>query len=519
MTAITARALVRFVRRAHREKRSGSILDTYYPYYVALLPFLIFGAPIYNSFQRTPFSPETTRAVVEALPLGASGVFLALFAAAVRFATWRGPVAFSKPDVVFLLTAPVARADFVRPRLLLGIAAFGGGGLLLGILLFAVGEAKLALPSADLAIASLASMIAAMLLAGALAWATQRSLRVAESTLTISTVAFAAAIALMVWAPSASEGAARVVLWSGPWGWAAAPLAEAAGASSVGWAPAIALVALAAAAVVTTILLVHIPIEELDRRAHLQSGIAAALYVMDVRGISLLQWSAKREITGYSRLRVRRPKSPTLVIPWRDALALRRSPGRVVAAAGSIVGGSFLVATSEGGAAQLIAGVIVAYLGAARVVEPVRIEADDPEAGRRLPWSWPGLLFRHSAVPWLVLTTSGWIAAVTLGLSGTLSPADATSAAAASPVLALGLALVAVVTGARGRVPQWLVFYGGELVLLWFLTGPLVAAAVVGLPMLLVVTQGEDAMASAVVVQGLALVGVGLWLRRRKPPD
>jgi hypothetical protein len=118
-----------------------------------------------------------------------------------------------------------------------------------------------------------------------------------------------------------------------------------------------------------------------------------------------------------------------------------------------------------------------------------------------------------------VLTTSGWIAAVTLGLSGTLSPADATSAAAASPVLALGLALVAVVTGARGRVPQWLVFYGGELVLLWFLTGPLVAAAVVGLPMLLVVTQGEDAMASAVVVQGLALVGVGLWLRRRKPPD
>ena len=48
-------------------------------------------------------------------------VLILMLLAVLRFGTWQGPVGFSTADVSFLLTAPIAIAALVRPKLDLGL--------------------------------------------------------------------------------------------------------------------------------------------------------------------------------------------------------------------------------------------------------------------------------------------------------------------------------------------------------------------------------------------------------------
>jgi hypothetical protein len=92
------------------------------------------------------------------------------------------------------------------------------------------------------------------------------------------------------------------------------------------------------------------------------------------------------------------------------ALAVAVAPGRRLLAAGAVV---------------------VAYRGAARLVEPLRGEADQPDASRQLPWRWGDLILLHTVTPILVLTAIGLAASVALALAG-LVPVPALGMAAAA---------------------------------------------------------------------------------------
>jgi Family of unknown function (DUF6297) len=267
-----------------------------------------------------------------------------------------------------------------------------------------------------------------------------------------------------------------------------------------------------------------VPLEELDRRSSIRGGVAAAAFVLDFRGVALLQRSARQAITGYRRARVPRPRAPALAMVWRGATSLRRAPARFAWAAGLVAVAVLAIDVSGGSIAQAAIGVIVAYVAATRLVEPMRFEADDTDASRRLPWTWGDLAVRHAALPSIVLTCAAWLAAALLGAAGSIPSSGLLATIAFAPLAAATLAGCAVHMAARGRLPVWLFFYGQEMVLLWFATGPLMAALAVGIPVSSAVVafdRGTDPSAALWTPAFLQLIGLAIvlqTLRARKPP-
>jgi hypothetical protein len=198
-----------------------------------------------------------------------------------------------------------------------------------------------------------------------------------------------------------------------------------------------------------------------------------------------------------------------------------------------LCGSGALAAAVTPGRRLLAAGaVVVAYLGAARLVEPLRGEADQPDASRQLPWRWGDLILLHTVTPILVLTAIGLAVTVALALAG-LVPAPALGMAAACLPVAAALVWSAAIAGQRGRLglDQFLTASAmGELagpmyLLRWFATGPLVAlAALLGPTLVLQGAAGSPPMraqaatnAASLLVTALAIQGA--WLRSRHPPD
>jgi hypothetical protein len=461
---------------------------------------------------------------------GTAALLLTLLAV-LRYSTWQGPVVFSAPDVQFLLAAPLPRAELVRGRLARGLLLGAGLGALLGLGAFVLLETELGVPPTPLLAAALLGPAAFGALAAALGWLVESSAWRSRAVLRASPLALAAAVA----AALGGSAAATAAPWSGPWGWAAGPLVAAAGGHDPGWpAQAALLAALAAAAVLAAWWSAgRVAVEELDRRAVTRGGLGAAVFMADLRGAALLRRGATQGLLGTRRLRLRRPRRRWLALPWRDALSLLRAAGRVGWALVLCGGAALAAAVAPDRKALAAAAILAAYLGAAQLVEPLRAEADQPDAGRQLPWRWRDLVLLHTVTPVLALTAIGVAVAALAGLLGLLPGGALGLALAACPPVATALVWSAAIAGQRGRLgPDQFMNavalgeVGGPVYLLRHLAaGPLLALVVLLPPALLLQAAAGrpppgavGAVPAAAFLLAVAIAAQGAWLRGRRPP-
>ena len=210
--------------------------------------------------------------------------------AALRYATWQGPVVFSAPEVHFLLGAPLPRAELVRVRLARGLLIGAGVGGALGLGAFVLLEAELGVAAWPLLAAAVLGPATLGLLAAALGW-------LVESSPTMARVVLRASPLVLVVAAAGWLGgavAAKVDPRSGPWGWTVGPLVAAAGGHDPGWpVQAALLVVLTLATVVAAWLGAgSVSLEELERRAGTRVGLDASIFMADPRGMALLRRQA-----------------------------------------------------------------------------------------------------------------------------------------------------------------------------------------------------------------------------------
>jgi hypothetical protein len=530
-TSAAPLAFVRRHRRAHRSPQQRS--DRFTGLYTVGL-YAAIGAWI--GFQALRQSPARGGSSVwltgGGLARAGTVVLLLGLLAALRYATWQGPVVFSAPDVHFLLGAPLPRAELVRDRLARGLLLGAGVGVALGLGAFVLLEAELGVAAWPLLAAALIGPAALGVLAAALGWLVESSPATARVVLRASPLVLAVAAAAWL----GGVAAAKVDPWSGPWGWAVGPLVAAAGGHDPGWPVQAALLAAitAAAVIAAWQTAARVTLEELERRAGTRTGLGASLFMADPRGAALLRHEAVRGLLGVRRLRLHHPRHRWLAVPWRDALSLLRAPGRVGWALVLCGGGVLTVAAAPDHRLLAAGAVVAAYLGAAQLVEPVRGEADQPDASRQLPWRWGNLILLHTVTPILTLSVAGLALSIAATLFGLLPGAALGMALAACLPVAAALAWSAAIAGQRGRLgPDQLVTasamgeLGGPMYLArWFATGPLVALVVVLPPVL--VLQGaagrpsprfQAAASNAAFLLVVALAIQGAWLRSRHPPD
>jgi hypothetical protein len=510
-------AYVRARRRAHRPpgQRSDRLTNAYG---VAL--YLVISLVIaFRLLRQSPARGATAAWLVDGgiARAGAAALLLGLLAT-LRYATWQGPVVFRAPDVQWLLGAPLARAVLVRSRLVRGLLAGAASGALLGLGAFVPLQAELGIAAGPLVAAATLGLAAFGLLAAALSWLVERSSTATRAVLRASplALAFAAALAL---APGGVAGA-RAVLWSGPWGWAVGPLAAAAGASVPGWPAQAALLAAAAAAALLAAWsrAGAVTVEDLARRAAARSGLAANLYNLDARGAALVRRQSARSLLGVRRLRLPRPRWRWLAVPWRDALAIMRVPARLGWALALTTAAVLAAAAEPDRAAVVAAAILGAYVGAAQLTEPLRVEADQPDASRQLPWLWGELVLLHCLVPALALAAMGAAATGLAWALGLLHGAAVWLALAGWPPTAAVLVAATAIAGQRGRLsPATLTTayslgeLGGPAYLLgWVAAGPLLAELALGIPAaVLRGAAGHPAvLPNAVTTTAVLLLGV-----------
>jgi hypothetical protein len=373
-------------------------------------------------------------------------VLVLVLLSALRFGTWQGPVGFSSADVGFLLTAPIAIAALVRPKLDHGLwlgaavgAALAGVAILLGPSI-----------SLDRALGAVAGLAAFAVLAVAASWLVESSRRASGLVRRASPAVLVAAGALL--AVSATHVGRSIAVWSGPWGWAVAPLADASG-----WPFAVAAILVAATAATT--LARHragaAGAEVFLVRAQTRSGLTSSAFTLDYRTTARTYRSALPARA--TRLaRIRRPRRPRRVILWRDAIALIREPARLAWAALFAAAAVVEVLTHPG--RPLPAGVAAAalYFAASLLSEPLRIDIDAPDTGALLlPWPFARLLLAHCALPMLAL---GAIAAITI--VGTVVVGAAGIGALAliptvlAPIIAAAVLCAALSARRGGRVDE-----------------------------------------------------------------
>ena len=165
------------------------------------------------------------------------------------------------------------------------------------------------------------------------------------------------------------------------------------------------------------------PAERHLRRAEARASAVASLASFDAR-------TARRALETRRRAR-RRPagRAPRAgrarrasPIPWRDAVAALRTPGRVVEgrswpAAATALG----LLKADRPVAVLAAARSLVYLGASRLLWPLRAELDVPGRVRVLLRPRIGrVLLAHALVPALVTTAAAALAAAGCALAGAL---------------------------------------------------------------------------------------------------
>ena len=453
---------------------------------------------------------------------------LALLATA-QWGAYQGPVVYSVADIAYLLGAPLPRRGLAWQRLVRGLAWGAGAGAVAGALLVVglAGEGRGI--AAARAVGFAVGIAEVGVLGVAAAWAVQSAApRERAATRAIWP---AALVAAALGAASAGGGAGRAVaLWSGPWGWA---VQAGAGVAAVQWLAALAVLtivtALAAALAVRDC--GRCPAERHMRRAEARAGAVASLMSFDARSARRsLETAAPGRTAGRGgarlagvRAALAARRARALATVWRDGVAARRAPDRVLEAAALTAAGTVLALLEADRPVGALAAMLLVYAGASRMLWPLRAELDLPSRARVLLQPPIGrVLLAHTVVPAIVTAGAAAIAAAGCAVAGGL-PRDGAVAAvlavAAAPVT-VGCAAMSARRG--GRLPQS-VFMGavaadptggGAGILLWLAWWPALAAALGAVPILLVARSGAGAGLVAATVVGLAAAALAGALRR-----
>jgi hypothetical protein len=497
-TTPTLRALRR-MRRGHLRERAS---DTAYVVYAGTLALVIYGGGVYHKLSALASGggapADRTHILLAAAPALVAVHLLALLAVC-RDATWRGPVTLSPPAVSWLLPLPIDRGRLVRPRFRLSatVAVLGGG--VLGVLEALVLGATAGIPVPHLVGAAIGGAALLGLLAGGLSGlvvrypAAARAVRAATLPATVAALGLVA-MADLAWSGRSVRTLTIVAEWSGPWGWAAQPLLAAAGLPVwPGVGQAVAVLALAAAGLAGLVAadraVAAVSGLTLRARSSVMARLSGSAMMLDPRGLALTARGAR---AGRRRTwRLPHPRRSWLAIPWRDATALLRNPSRTAWAA-ALVCAAYLLGGLAGDANRgivalaAVAGALTAgYLAAAQLVEPARVDADDPRRAANLPYPFERLALRHAVVPTALLAGLGLVAAgVAAAVAG--SPRGVGLTLLAAPALVAG----ALVSAYRGQTPGAL-YVGvetpvgntaGQQLLLWYLAAPVVAVVLLLAP-------------------------------------
>jgi hypothetical protein len=547
-------ALLRQLRRGHGRKHAANA--AYWAYLAAIIVVSYGGSLIvtaYRALRRPPPATAAAPRLLHAAPAALTALVLLVFLVLVRDALWRGPVTVPQATADWLLGTPVSRRRLLRPRFR-GSAA---GALLVGAVAGIVPAATLVALGLGgrsgggvlrLAAAAMVSMGLLFALATGLAGLIERYPGTGRWVRAATPVTLAAAVlvgGLAAWAglgglPSAVAG---VVLWSGPWGWAAQPVIAAAGhavpASSVAghalpagavagnpapWWP-LALALLAAAALTALACAdraaAGVPAAALRARARTLGAMSAAALSMNTRGVATAYTAAGG--ARRARFRLPPPRRRELVVLWRDLLALLRSPARLVSAVLLALLATALIALAGHGrpvSLVLVAsGLSLGYLAAAWLCEGARLDADDPRRSVPLPIRFQTLAWWHAGVPCLVLlVAAGLPAAAVCVAAGDLRPLALL--AVTIPVLVGG----ALVNAFRGSFSPSL-FVGVDTpvgntaalsILFWYAWGTVLAV----LPMTVLVSSALRSPGPAPLVRALVIgaglaAGLGAYAARR----
>jgi hypothetical protein len=482
------------VRHRRRRVRRGRLA---YPVYVAILAAAVYGGPVIaraaRSVQDDVVATATTAQLRAAMPASLSALTLLVLVAMARQATWRGPVVVSSADADWMLPLPISRATLLRPRLRSSlvtgavVAALAGstGALVLhGYGYAGIGRLWLATLAAAVLVAVTGQGVGALI---------ERSPR--SSALTLRWSPWLVAVAVAVFGLGLAQADGRhlgrldaIVLWSGPWGWSSQLLVGAGGDGAAGWPIALVLLAAtsAAAAGYGYAAVPEIPARGLRQRAATASSVGAAVFLGEFRDAHLAIRETSR---GAGRRRsLRLPTHRGLAVAWRDLTALARSWGSLVWAGASlgVAAVALRVAVQQHSGGRTLVpvtfAVLTGYVAALQLVEPARLDADDPRRTRWSPYPAAALARRHAVVPSTLLMVVGVIAAA-VG-SPWLGARHAVLAGTAAITLPPLLVAAALVSSYRGRAPMHLMFSGADmgfggtgpvLVLAWYLYGPIVA--------------------------------------------
>ncbi|MFE9217167.1 DUF6297 family protein [Streptomyces lavendulae] len=520
-----------FLHEARASTRRSKRRSNAFVLYCAALAAAFWGVPLLiaaaGSGRRGDWHGSASDHLLAGLPVSLPALLALVTLLVARSAVWRGPVLVDLPTVSWLLPLPVLRGPLLLPRFyasarMAAVVGLVGGGLL-GYLTSLAGSAAWLPSTAAGAWAGAATALTAVA-AGLLVERCDRAVarhasRIHAVTwaLTAGSLALCAFAALRV--PDDLYGS--LVLWSGPWGWAAQPLVAVAGHRAPGW---ILGTVLSAAFTLAALLLArretpNVPAQALRDRATVASRVAASVYSLDLRQAR----SAARGTRGQRArpvLRLPVPRSRWLIVPWRDATGLLRAPGRLLWAtlwstAALALGTAVPHVRPDWQVALCAAALVAEYLAAAQLTEPARTDSDDARRSANLPYAFRALALWHACVPCVLLLA--WLGAggAAAGLTGRWTPGAAVLLAAVPALVA-----AALVSSYRGAVPGHLLIgtdtpMGNTAALqtgLWYARGPL-AAIVLSAPVLVAV-QRHHQLAAGHVVWLLAVGAAGMWWAR-----
>lgn len=429
---------------------------------------------------------------------------LLVLVAIAHWGAYHGPVVFSVPDVAFLLGAPLPRRGLAARRLVLALAgAAAAGAVIAGLVVVGLaGEGRGVQPGVAAGVAVGFAEVGILGVAGA--WAVQCSARRERALRRATWPAAAVAAAVAAVHPGRGAGAAE---W----------IAALAGLTLVGAVAATAAVRRSG----------DCPAERHLRRAEARASATASLASLDARTARRALETVGERTEPRASTGLRRPGIGALAIPWRDAASALRAPGRVAEAVALAAGATVLCVLNTDRPLVLAAAVLVAYLGASRMLWPLRSELDTPGRMRVLLRARSGrVLLAHTLLPVAVTTAAAVSGALGCAVAGALGAHGAAVALVAVAVVPL-VGLCAAMSARRGgRLPTTVLVTamavdpsgGASGLLMWFAYWPAVAVTAGAVPLLLVAGSGAEA---AVFAAGWILAATALlaYLVSRDPPE
>jgi len=436
-----------------------------------------------------------------------------------RLATWQGPLLVSAATIAWYLTLPVDRAAALHTPLLRGLLAMTAVGLLAGAVLGLLLASATAASAPPTVVAASSGAALLGLLTASVGLFVERGTRATRAVITGSPFGTAVVLATSALGVAAFRGVdvgpvGEVLLWSGPWGWAAHPALAAATGSAPLWPVALGLLV-----ILTTTTTVgawrtagEVPDGVLRARAHALSSFGAGLYLGEPRDARL---AARPAPTGRARqARLRPPRNPHLVVVWRDALHLRRAPARVAAAAGYLLAAAMLLDAGAPPGWTAVGAALLVHGAAGQLLETARLDADDPRRTQLFACDSGRVAVQHAALATAVRILLGWTVAAVAAGAGGVAPDQLLLLMTLIPALAPVPVVAGLLSAYKGRPPLLLAVSGdeqGPMALMgWYLIGPLTSLSLLSPLGLLPASVDTHILVLTALITGVATFTVGL---------